>query len=74
MTLARQIDFSNAADVTPGDGDYEIVRSVIETLTLEYQDQPSLEQLAARLDLSPTQLQKTFTRWAGCRPRPFSRR
>ncbi|SMC43772.1 bifunctional helix-turn-helix domain-containing protein/methylated-DNA--[protein]-cysteine S-methyltransferase [Rhizobium sp. RU36D] len=71
MTLARQIDFSNAADVTPSDGDYETVRSVIETLTLEYQDQPSLEQLAARLDLSPTQLQKTFTRWAGLSPKAF---
>lgn len=71
MTLAKQIDFSHAADVTPADGDYETVRNVIETLTLEYQEQPSLEKLAARLGQSPTQLQKTFTRWAGLSPKAF---
>ncbi|RYB98071.1 methylated-DNA--[protein]-cysteine S-methyltransferase [Ciceribacter ferrooxidans] len=58
-------------DVTPEGGDYETVRRVIEMLTLDYRDQPSLETIAARLNQSPTQLQKTFSRWAGLSPKAF---
>ncbi len=52
-------------DITPDGPDYETVRQVIELITEDYRDQPSLEAIAARLNQSPTQLQKTFTRWAG---------
>ena len=58
-------------DITPVGSDYETVRRVIEVLTLDYRDQPSLETIAAKLDQSPTQLQKTFTRWAGLSPKAF---
>ncbi|TIX91532.1 bifunctional helix-turn-helix domain-containing protein/methylated-DNA--[protein]-cysteine S-methyltransferase [Rhizobium sp. P44RR-XXIV] len=58
-------------DITPQGPDYETVRQVIELITEEYRDQPSLETLADRLDQSPTQLQKTFTRWAGLSPKAF---
>ncbi len=58
-------------DITPVGSDYDTVRQVIEILTLDYRDQPSLEEIAARLDQSPTQLQKTFTRWAGLSPKAF---
>lgn len=71
MTLAQQIDLSTTTDITPGGSDYETVRRVIEMLTLDYQAQPSLETLAARLGVSPSQLQKTFTRWAGLSPKGF---
>lgn len=71
MTLAQQIDLSTTTDITPEGSDYETVRRVIEMLTLDYQAQPSLETLAARLGLSPSQLQKTFTRWAGLSPKGF---
>lgn len=71
MTLAAKIDTFNAQDVTPGGQDYDTVRRVIEMLTLDYQEQPSLETLAERLRQSPTQLQKTFTRWAGLSPKAF---
>ena len=71
MTLAQQIDLSTTTDITPGGSDYETVRRVIEMLTLDYQAQPSLETLAARLGVSPSQLQKTFTRWAGLSPKAF---
>lgn len=71
MTLAQQIDFSRTIDITPEGSDYDTVRQVIEMLTLDYRDQPSLETIAARLDQSPTQLQKTFTRWAGLSPKAF---
>lgn len=71
MTLAQQIDLSRTSDITPEGADYETVRRVIEMLTLDYQSQPSLEMLAARLGVSPGQLQKTFTRWAGLSPKAF---
>ncbi len=58
-------------DVTPEGSDYETVRRVIEMITLDYRDQPSLETIAAELGQSPTQLQKVFTRWAGLSPKAF---
>ncbi len=71
MTLAQQIDLSHTTDITPDGSDYETVRQVIEMLTLDYQSQPSLALIAERLGQSPTQLQKTFTRWAGLSPKAF---
>ena len=58
-------------DITPEGPDYETVRQVIELITEDYRDQPSLDDIAARLNQSPTQLQKTFTRWAGLSPKAF---
>lgn len=58
-------------DITPEGSDYETVRQVIEIMTVDYRDQPSLETIAARMGKSPTQLQKTFTRWAGLSPKAF---
>lgn len=58
-------------DITPDGPDYDLVRRVIELITEDYRDQPSLEAIAARLNQSPTQLQKTFTRWAGLSPKGF---
>lgn len=60
-----------ATDITPDGEDYAIVSRVIERITLDYRDQPSLERLAAELGQSPTQLQKVFTRWAGLSPKAF---
>ncbi|WEX09363.1 bifunctional helix-turn-helix domain-containing protein/methylated-DNA--[protein]-cysteine S-methyltransferase [Chelativorans sp. AA-79] len=58
-------------DITPVGNDYEVVRRVIEKISLDYRDQPSLEALAAELDETPTGLQKLFTRWAGLSPKAF---
>jgi len=58
-------------DITPDGSDYEVVRRVIEKISLDYRDQPSLELLADDVGLSPTALQKLFTRWAGLSPKAF---
>lgn len=58
-------------DITPEGGDYEIVRRVIEKISLDYRDQPSLDELAADVGETPTALQKLFTRWAGLSPKTF---
>ena len=55
----------------PDLGDYEVVRRVIEKISLDYRDQPSLEELAAEVGETPTGLQKLFTRWAGLSPKGF---
>jgi len=51
--------------------DYETVRRVIELISVNWRDQPELEELAAAVGKSPTQLQKTFTHWAGLSPKGF---
>ncbi len=58
-------------DITPQGGDYETVRRVIEKISLDFRDQPSLEELAAEVGETPTALQKLFTRWAGLSPKGF---
>ena len=58
-------------DITPEGGDYETVRRVVEKISLDYRDQPSLEELAADVGQTPTALQKLFTRWAGLSPKAF---
>ena len=52
-------------------GDYDVVRQVIEFLTENWREQPSLEAIAAKVRMEPTGLQKLFTRWAGISPKAF---
>ena len=69
--MNAQTAHSCRRDITPEGGDYETVRRVIEKISLDYRDQPSLETLAEEVGETPTGLQKLFTRWAGCRPKGF---
>jgi AraC family transcriptional regulator of adaptative response/methylated-DNA-[protein]-cysteine methyltransferase len=57
--------FKEAAD------DYEVVRQNLEFLREHWREQPSLEALAARNDLSAAHLQRLFMRWAGLSPKAF---
>jgi AraC family transcriptional regulator of adaptative response/methylated-DNA-[protein]-cysteine methyltransferase len=58
-------------DITPEGGDYEVVRRAIEKISVDYRDQPSLEDLAEAVGETPNGLQKLFTRWAGLSPKAF---
>ena len=74
MNARTAIDMPTAIlqhDITPEGSDYEIVRRVIEKISLDYRDQPSLDALAAEVGDTPTGLQKLFTRWAGLSPKGF---
>jgi AraC family transcriptional regulator of adaptative response/methylated-DNA-[protein]-cysteine methyltransferase len=51
--------------------DYSVVRKVVEFLTENWREQPSLEAIAAQAGMEPTRLQKLFTRWAGISPKAF---
>ena len=59
------------SDITPEGTDYDTVSRVIELITDDYRDEQTLDDIAVRLKQSPTQLQKTFTRWAGLSPKAF---
>ncbi len=58
-------------DITPSGSDYEIVRRTIETISLDYRDQPSLDRLAEAVGETPAGLQRLFTRWCGLSPKAF---
>jgi len=51
--------------------DYQRVAQAIQYLEQNYQTQPSLDELAAQLALSPFHLQRLFTQWAGVSPKRF---
>lgn len=65
------IAVSSFADITPEGTDYKIVCQVVEMITENYREQPTLDSLAARIGQTPTALQKTFSRWAGLSPKAF---
>lgn len=52
-------------------GDYARVAEAIRFLDAHYQHQPSLDDLARHLSLSPHHLQRLFARWAGISPKRF---
>jgi AraC family transcriptional regulator, regulatory protein of adaptative response / methylated-DNA-[protein]-cysteine methyltransferase len=52
-------------------GDYSKVCDVIAHVSENWRDQPSLDDLAVRVKLTPDQLQRLFTRWAGLTPKAF---
>lgn len=67
MNVTAQLD----RDITPHGDDYDLVRKTIERISLDYQAQPSLEQIASDIGVAPGRLQKTFSRWAGLTPKAF---
>ncbi|MCZ6842745.1 MAG: methylated-DNA--[protein]-cysteine S-methyltransferase [SAR324 cluster bacterium] len=52
-------------------GDYARVEAAIRYLEVHYQEQPSLDELAARVHLSKFHFQRMFSRWAGISPKRF---
>ena len=51
--------------------DYALVSRVIEEITLNWREQPTLDDLAHALGENPAHLQRTFRRWAGLTPKAF---
>ena len=51
--------------------DYEMVKHTLAFISENWREQPSLETLADQAGLSPTHLQRLFTRWAGLSPKAF---
>ncbi len=53
--------------------DYDRIAQVIEYLNSDYTEQPDLDTLAAKVDLSPSHFHRLFSRWAGITPKTFLR-
>ena len=69
--LATATDLRPSQEFSPAHGDYETVRTVLEHITENWQDQPELDDLSRLTGVATTRLQKTFTRWAGISPKAF---
>ena len=51
--------------------DYTRIATALEFIAGHIDTQPSLERVAAEVDLSPHHLQRLFTRWVGVSPKKF---
>jgi len=51
--------------------DFERIVSAIDYIKINFKSQPTLEQVAAQVFLSPHHFQRMFTRWAGTSPKKF---
>jgi len=51
--------------------DYDRIATAIEYIVDHVDDQPSLDDIAAHLSLSPHHFQRLFSRWAGISPKRF---
>lgn len=56
---------------TQQDIDFQRITKTIEFLQDNFKHQPSLEEIAAHVHLSPAHFQRLFTRWAGTSPKKF---
>jgi AraC family transcriptional regulator of adaptative response/methylated-DNA-[protein]-cysteine methyltransferase len=50
---------------------YERITEAIEYLKQNYKQQPTLDEIAEKIHLSPFHFQKLFTEWAGTSPKKF---
>jgi AraC family transcriptional regulator of adaptative response/methylated-DNA-[protein]-cysteine methyltransferase len=50
---------------------YYLVEETIRYLARNYRNQPSLEEIAGNMHISPFHLQRVFTEWAGISPKKF---
>ncbi|MDG1818833.1 MAG: methylated-DNA--[protein]-cysteine S-methyltransferase [Porticoccaceae bacterium] len=51
--------------------DYQRIAEAIEFINAHADQQPSLEEIAAQLNLSPFHFQRLFSRWAGVTPKKY---
>jgi len=65
------IDKPLIAASEPAVRDYDLVRRAIAFLSARWEEQPTLERLAAHLGQSPTHTQRLFKRWCGLSPKEF---
>jgi len=61
----------NQAKIRQEQIDYDRIAKAIEFIRDNFKHQPSLEALAAEVNLSPFHFQRLFTEWAGVSPKKF---
>jgi AraC family transcriptional regulator, regulatory protein of adaptative response / methylated-DNA-[protein]-cysteine methyltransferase len=56
---------------TPETLNYHRIATAIEYIKNHFKDQPNLDEVAAKVNLSPFHFQRLFTEWAGTSPKKF---
>ena len=69
--LNRAASGSKGPAAKPDASDYAHVRGAIEFVSAQLKRQPSIEDIAAHVGLSPQHLTALFRRWAGLTPKDF---
>lgn len=62
---------NNQATNTQAGRDYQRIAAAIEFIGQNFQDNPSLDEIAAAVHVSPFHFQRLFSRWAGVSPKKF---
>ncbi len=60
-----------SGEIKNSQGDYALIERAIDLLRSRATSPPTLQELASQIGLSPSQLQKLFSRWAGISPKRF---
>lgn len=72
MFIDRETMTADTADgVDTASGDYIRIAEALAYIVDRFEDQPSLEEVAAHVGLSAFHFQRLFTRWAGLSPKKF---
>ncbi|MGD9738069.1 MAG: methylated-DNA--[protein]-cysteine S-methyltransferase [Bauldia sp.] len=70
--MMMQSNLAPAAPAVPDpSSDYDTVRSAIEYISLNWEEQPSLDRIAAAAGMDPLAFHRLFQRWAGLTPKTF---
>ncbi len=72
--LQRAVDITEDIAPLPGStasDDYGRVTDIIAYISRRWRKQPSVEEIAAHVGLTPTQVHQLFRRWAGLTPKAF---
>lgn len=56
---------------SPQSTDFEKITQALEYLERHFKAQPSLDEVAKHVELSPSHFQRLFTKWAGTSPKKF---
>ena len=51
--------------------DYQRIEKAIEYIRKHFREQPTLDEIAEQVHLSPAHFQRLFTNWAGVSPKKF---
>jgi AraC family transcriptional regulator of adaptative response/methylated-DNA-[protein]-cysteine methyltransferase len=74
MTIAATLPFADLRPPTSlmtQQGDYEIVRRILERITGDWRAQPSVESIADSVGLTSDETHLVFRRWCGLTPKAF---
>jgi len=64
-------DRSDLTALSLPERDYERIGATLRYLAAHWEEQPGLDEIAARSGLSPFHFQRVFTRWVGLSPKQF---